>query len=359
MKNANRLLLIFCWLLLQSTTGVRAQVSAHAGPDQTICPGTSVVLGAAPAATGGLAPYTYSWSPATGLSASNIANPTASPATDMNYTLTVTDDTGAVSTDVVSIINKYLLYVNAGSDTSICEHISATIGSTANVVDPAITYSWSPGATLNDSTLPRPVASPVGTTSYTLTATYTGCTPKTDVVTITVIPTPPINAGTDTTILQGETAILHGSGGYYYAWFPIATLNYYYTANPDAEPNTTTTYYLYGTDPSNTCPAYDTVTVTVIDNDQVVIYNAFSPNGDSNNDTWFIGNILNYPDCVLEVYNRYGKLLYRSTGYQNDWDGKAFGQEIPSGTYFYKLELGQDKDGNDLGKYHGTVTIIR
>lgn len=350
-----RLPLLLILICIGCISRAHAQaLAAHAGIDQIICPGTSVIIGATPAATGGKAPYTYSWSPSAGLSSTSSPNPTATPTADINYTLTVTDDTGAVATDVMNITNKYILYTNGGRDTSICEHSSALLGAAQNVTGMGVTYSWSPGATLSDSLSPRPIASPAGTTTYTLTATIAGCPPKSDPITVFVIPTPAINAGLDTTILLGETAILHGSGGFFYAWYPQATLKYYYTANPDAEPLTTTTYVLFGTDASNTCPAYDTVTVTVLDNDDVVIYTAFSPNGDGQNDTWFIGNIQKYPDSELEVYNRYGKLLYRTHHYLNDWEGKAFGQELPSGTYFYKLDLGPDQKS-----YHGTVTIIR
>lgn len=344
-------LILFSLIIVNS---VKAQLSVHAGADQTMCPGIAVNLGGTPSATGGLAPYTYSWAPTTGLNLSNGPNPTAAPSATTSYTLTVTDDTGAVSSDVVIVTMSSIYYVTAGRDTSICVAASAGIGGPNNVTWAGINYSWSPGAELNDSTLNNPVASPANTTTYTLTATIPGCPAKTDFVTVTIIPTPQINAGNDTTINEGETAILHGSGGFNYVWNPQNTLTYFYTANPDAEPIVTTTYYLYGTDESNKCPAYDDVTVFIIPDNDVVFYNTFTPNGDGNNDTWYIGNIYKYPDNKLEVYNRYGKLVFKANGYLNSWEGKAFGEELPSATYFYIMDLG---DGSK--KYHGTVTIVR
>lgn len=340
---------------LFSVNSANAQLAAHAGADQTICPGNSANLGGTPSATGGLAPYTYSWSPTTGLNLSNDPNPTAAPTATTTYTLTVTDNTGAVNTDVVIVTMSSIYFVNAGRDTSICVAASAEIGGPNNVTWAGINYSWAPAAGLNDSTKSNPIATPTHTTTYTLTATIAGCSsPKTSIVTVTIIPTPQINAGNDTTINEGETAILNGSGGFNYIWAPQNTLTYFYTANPDAEPIVTTTYYLYGTDESNKCAANDEVTVFVIQNNAVVFYNTFTPNGDGDNDTWYIGNIYKYPANKLEVYNRYGKLVYKASGYMNSWDGKAFGEELPSATYFYIMDLGDGRKN-----YHGTVTIVR
>lgn len=332
----------------------KAQFVANGGPDKTICPGVGVPIGGAPAASGGQAPYTYSWSPSTGLSSTSLPNPTATPSTDITYTLTVTDDTNAVATDVVSVVISSILYAGAGPDTSICENSFAQLGNFWNPTGGGITYSWAPGSTLSDSGAARPTSTPTGTTSYTVTATIAGCPPKIDVVTVTVIPTPAIDAGSDTTIRQGERVTLQGSGAWSYFWSPTATLTYPSTAYPDAEPLVTTVYYLSGADASGKCWAYDSVTVFVEPNDELFFYNTFTPNGDGNNDTWYIGNINKYPENKLEIYNRNGRLLYKSNGYQNDWNGEAFGLELPAATYFYVMD-----PGNGMGVRNGTVTIIR
>lgn len=349
----NNYLLVVLILLFISDSAF-AQLVANAGPDQNLCPGASITIGGSPAATGGLAPYTYHWAPSSGLSSTTSPNPTASALADVNYTLTVTDDTGAVSTDVMNITFNYIQYVNAGKDTSICVNSHALIGGTLNVTGMGITYSWSPTTSLDNGTIPRPTSTPAATTTYTLTATVAGCPPKTDQVTVTVIPTPAINAGPDVTIYNGQTVTLHATGAYHYSWAPIGTLTYYYTPNPDAEPHITTTYIVYGTDHTGECPASDSVTVTVIPSDTAIFYNTFTPNGDGNNDTWYIGNIEKYPNNNLEVYNRNGRLVFKATDYQNTWDGKAFGEDLPAATYFYVMDLGDDR-----GKRHGTVTIIR
>lgn len=79
-----------------------AQCIANAGPPSiTICEGSSQQLNGT--ASGGNAPYDFSWSPTTGLSDPNIANPIASPTTTTVYTVTVTDDDGEVCTDQITV----------------------------------------------------------------------------------------------------------------------------------------------------------------------------------------------------------------------------------------------------------------
>ena len=76
-------------------------LTAEAGANKTIAPSGSTTLDGA--ASGGLAPYTYSWSPTTGLNNPNIAQPTASPATTTTYTLTVHDSLLQIATDTVTV----------------------------------------------------------------------------------------------------------------------------------------------------------------------------------------------------------------------------------------------------------------
>lgn len=332
-----------------------SQFTVNAGADAKLCPNGSVTIGGFPTATGGKAPYTYSWSPNWYLSSTTTANPTSTSPSWVEYTVTVTDDTGAVKTDKVIVDMSYQYITNAGNDTSICENSFALIGNPLNVAMPGISYSWSPSTSLNNANAPRPVASPGSTsTTYTLTINATGCPPKTDIVNVSVIPIPQVDAGPDVTIYEGENVTLQGSGATYYYWSPLNSLTYPQTANPDAEPVLSTTYTVTGTDPTYKCYNSDTVRVTVIKSDELEIYNTITPNGDANNDVWYIGNIAKYPLSVVELYNRYGKLVYRTSPYLNDFGGTVSGQELPAATYFYEINLG---DGSP--KRTGTLTIVR
>ena len=86
----------------------------------------------------------------------------------------------------------------------------------------------------------------------------------------------------------------------------------------------------------------------------VTIYDAFSPNADGKNEVWNIGNIDSFPECEVKIYNTWGKLVFSSSGYPEPWDGKHDGRELPAGTYYYIIDLG---DGSEA--YTGTVNIVK
>jgi len=87
----------------------------------------------------------------------------------------------------------------------------------------------------------------------------------------------------------------------------------------------------------------DTAVVNlIIDCAEVEIFNAVSPNGDGINDTFFITNIQARPNNRLQIFNRWGNLVFDRKGYQNDWDGTWKGQNLPDGTYFYVLEINEN-----------------
>lgn len=77
------------------------------------------------------------------------------------------------------------------------------------------------------------------------------------------------------------------------------------------------------------------------------VYNEFSPNGDGANDTFKIECITRYPNNTLKVYNRWGNIVFEQRGYDNTWNGTSNGRstikaekELPVGTYYYILDLG-------------------
>ncbi|MDB4229028.1 gliding motility-associated C-terminal domain-containing protein, partial [Flavobacteriaceae bacterium] len=95
----------------------------------------------------------------------------------------------------------------------------------------------------------------------------------------------------------------------------------------------------------------------------LIIPNAFSPDGDGINDTWTIRGGLNenYPNNQIRIFNRWGVSVYESKGYLNDWKGNNYNSSgstssnLPVGTYFYLLDL--NGDGSNVKK--GYVYITR
>ena len=72
----------------------------------------------------------------------------------------------------------------------------------------------------------------------------------------------------------------------------------------------------------------------------IKVMGALSPNDDGLNDTWLIENILQYPDNEIQVFNRWGTLVYRMSNYENQWAGTfQDGKPLPDGTYFYHVVI--------------------
>jgi gliding motility-associated-like protein len=100
------------------------------------------------------------------------------------------------------------------------------------------------------------------------------------------------------------------------------------------------------------CVVTEQVTVTVIP--AIDVPNAFTPNRDGVNEIWEIANIRNYPEVVVEVFNRWGQRIFRSEGYPEPWDGRLNGQDLPVATYYYIIYLNRQET-----PISGSVTIIR
>ncbi|PCH67070.1 MAG: hypothetical protein COC01_06595 [Bacteroidetes bacterium] len=239
--------------------------TASAGNDTTICLGDNTIIGGAPTASAGNDPYSYTWTPSTGLSSDTIANPTASPTITTSYIITVVDSFGCNDKDTI-IVTVSNLIVDGGTNISICLGDSAILGGSPVVTGGtgSYNYSWSPTAGLDNSALANPKASPSGTTQYLVTVTdaVTGCS-NNDSVNVTIGATVATASG-DTGICQGESAQLNANGGVTYTWSPGSSLNDSTVSNPVASPTVSTSYIV--TVSSGSCFDTDTVNITVYDN---------------------------------------------------------------------------------------------
>jgi hypothetical protein len=218
----------------------------------TICEGSATTLTASGAST-------YSWSPATGLSATTGATVTASPSVTTTYTITGTNASGCTNTGTVTVTvnQRPTVTVSAGSGT-ICNGSNTTL-----TAGGASTYSWSPATGLSATTGATVTANPATTTTYTVTGTDTnGCT-NTATVTVTVNALPVLTVTpASPTICQGSSTTLTASGADTYVWSPDTDLSSTTGATVTASPTVTTTYTVTGTDITG-CVNTQTVTVTV------------------------------------------------------------------------------------------------
>ncbi|MBU6159260.1 MAG: gliding motility-associated C-terminal domain-containing protein [Bacteroidetes bacterium] len=197
-----------------------------------------------------------------------------------------------------------------------------------------------------------------GTKTYYVTQQIAGgCESRRVPVVVTVNPLPNISAGEDKKMDQGLSVQLSGEVEGIPAtirWAPSAFLDNANSLTPVASPSVTTQYILTVVSQEG-CRVRDTMKVVVLQ--PLDIPNAFSPNGDGIHDTWVIPNIEQYPDSKLQIFNRYGTVIFEQFGYQNSkaWDGKFKGVECPVGAYYYLLDTG------NLSKplLKGVISIIR
>src|SRR5690606_28283218 len=83
------------------------------------------------------------------------------------------------------------------------------------------------------------------------------------------------------------------------------------------------------------------------------IPNVITPNGDGKNDYFIIENLHHHGVVGLEIYNRWGRRVYETDNYQNDWGGaKNEGSLVPEGVYFYRIIMTEDLF------YQGSFTIF-
>jgi gliding motility-associated-like protein len=196
----------------------------------------------------------------------------------------------------------------------------------------------------------------VGTNTFILIVDINGCT-GTDTVVINYFPLPIANAGADINILNGTSTTLGGSpttsSSNTVVWVPSNDVTDTTAFNPTASPDSTITYTVYVTD-ANGCVASDDITIVVLPD--IIFPNGFSPNGDGDNDVWIIDFISEFPDCEVEVFNRWGQPIFYSKGYATPWDGTYNGNPVTVGTYYYVIKLNHPLYPND---FVGPLTILR
>lgn len=310
--------------------------------------GGSVTL----ATTGGIAPYSYSINGGA-FTNSNIFSSLAQG----TYTVTVKDAFCGLSTQqiVVGFNNNFAITTNS-NDTTVCAGAPVPLNVTTNGA--GATFSWTPATGLSNPNIANPVATLNNETTYTVRATLGSCV-VTKLIKISIRANPIVSAGADKTIVSGQSTMLDGSGSVNATsilWSPAATLTNPTTYSPTAKPIATTNYTLTVRD-NNGCTSTDDATVTVIPY-CVDVKNAFTPNGDGINDRWIVtsGGACT-KQISVQVYNRYGGLVYRNDNYQNNWDGTYNGKAMPDGTYYYNIMYRLIDDRTIPVK--GDVTILR
>ncbi|MEZ4687588.1 MAG: gliding motility-associated C-terminal domain-containing protein [Bacteroidia bacterium] len=232
---------------------------SSAGGDTAICSGTSARLWAEGGAS-------YQWQPAALLDDAGAARPLATIANTTMFTAFVTLPNGCVDTHYVEVRAFPLPELQLSVPDSICEGASSILE-----IGGAVSYTWSPGIFLDDSTASRVVANVPTTTTFTITAkTGNGCLADTSLE-LVIRPAPNVDAGPDRKVCGDATTSLQGSGATSYLWSPGFGLDDPTRRNPIVQLlSDQQTYFLLGTDPFG-CTGTDSATVRVIDRPRTTI----------------------------------------------------------------------------------------
>jgi gliding motility-associated-like protein len=310
--------------------------AVNAGNDTTICLGTFATLNPTGAVT-------YLWSPSTYLSCTNCTNPQATASDSIQYVVTGTSPYGCENKDRVIVRVNKPFTITVGNGYNIC--VGKSVELFAGGAD---RYVWSPGNSLSDSTIANPIASPLVTTTYTVTGYDSlNCFQSTASVTVDVYPYPVVDAGRDTTIKGGSSVTLLpivSTDVTGILWSPSTSLSCATCLNPVASPLKTTTYRI-AVNNAGLCSSYDDVKITVLcDRNSIFIPNAFTPNGDHLNDRFYVMGYGIERVKSIRIYSRWGNLIFEKLNIEaNDklqgWDGNIKGQQAPPGLYTFTSEI--------------------
>jgi gliding motility-associated-like protein len=342
--------LVLCGFIAE----LHAQVDA--GEDvEFLCFEDSVQLQASPGF------QNYSWTPTEFLSDPNIANPIAGPfpvgTTSQTYSLTATDADNVESTDEVNIMIGINVPTNAGFDTLICSGEPVILGSLP-VSPEGSTFLWSPNENIDDVTAENPTVNPTQTTSYSVMSQNSLCSGS-DVVTVIVEEVPAINfeyhaIPTCTGLeIQFENK---GASFLDYEWeFGDGSFSESYSPSNIYTYNTAYLVRLNGTsDLGCIYTSLDVIEVTdfasYVD---IVTPNVITPNLDGKNDNLDINISGRVGDCLqMQVFNRFGQVVFESTGNNTRWDGRTIaGELVNQGVYYYYVEF----NGTS---YKGSVQVL-
>ena len=296
--------------------------------------------------TGGTHPYSYFWSTgATTQSIDSLSNGT--------YYLTVNDDNGCMQTDTVEITLPVYIAANISVVTNFNGYDVSCFGADDGIVQMNITSGTSPYQVQWSNGASTEYIDNIAAGNYIVQISdNAGCTYR-DSLTITEpseLQIAPFSAAPNCPDVYDGSIQLNVTGG-------IAPYDYIWDNNEITEELFELSSGVYGvtiTDANNCSLTYQESLDFVYD-ECLFIPNAITPNADGYNDVWQIRGIELYPEAYIEIYNRWGQVMFKSDrGYTHKWDGTYEGKALPMDTYYYMIQL---KKGSE--PLIGQITVVR
>ena len=296
--------------------------------------------------SGGTQPYYFNWGNQNNILLNNPSETLDSIAIG-DYYFKITDANQCVVDTIVTMTQPTDFTLTNVTTANLCfADSTGAVDLTVSGATQPYTYNWSNGQSTQD--LNNVVAG-----IYTaIVMDSNGCIDSmvTEVTQPTAIQTS-FNSINVSCVDQSDGSIaltvIGGSQPYAYQWSNGNT-------NEDLTDLTSGAYSITITD-NQMCTMSLTVVIAESEMPCITPPNTITPNGDLYNDTWVLDNMHLYPEALIQVYNRWGNLLFSSKGTYTPWDGSYRGNPLPSEVYYYIIDL------YDISqtKLTGTLTLIR
>lgn len=249
-------------------------------------------------------------------------------------------------------IDLIIAQVDGFGDTIVCPGELVYMSATG-----AQSYVWNPSqvtpATSNYSEVSTTVSI---STNFIVTGTDAyGCMDTASVL-IEVYPVPFVQTNPDVFAILGEEVPLNAvaSGPGTFVWSPAEYLSCVVCQDPMAQPDQNYVYTVTFTD-TNGCQSSDIVRVKY--DPLIYVPNAFTPDGNSINAEFFALGV-NIDDFKMEVFNRWGELIYSGDAQSKAWDGTYKNLPCPDGVYVWKISY-SDLFTEDSYTIVGHVSLLR
>ena len=294
-------------------------------------------------ASGGNAPYSFSWNT---LPVQNTAMATGlAPG---NYTATITDNNGCTATANVLITQPRALNASPGIINESCGLKNGSINITATGGTSPYQYLWTPTVSV------LPTANNLTAGNYSVRVTDTNnCLVSLNNISVVNNGTPvSFSLGKDSSICSGQNIFLNPGPYAAYLWQDNSTLPVFAV--------TQTGKYWVKVTSSAGCTGSDTVNITaVVGCDDIYLPNTFTPNGDGNNDFFGpVGNVSAASAYRLVIYDRWGELVFSSSNPYEKWDGKFSGM-FTGGTESYAWYVTYTFKGQYRRTKKGMITVMK
>ncbi len=226
-------------------------------------------------------------------------------------------------------------------------------------------YKWIPSIGLSCSDCPDPMASPDVTTVYTVVGASCGGRPIQTQLVVEVLDGPEVALGKDQNIAIGDQVTLRPENLYNPSFQDILWQSEGDTICRNCmeivvSPTKTTTYEISVSDRDG-CRQRDEITLIVRNNciaEDFLIPNFFSPNGDGQNDKFYIQPYIDAEMKWLHIYDRWGEQVFTADDFETHWDGTYRDQtRVSPGVYAFHLKI-VCPDGTTFN-HLGNITIIK